>query len=49
MADQLAQAREAERTFLLSGGHELKTPLTAIRGYGEGRARTRSTPSKPAT
>jgi two-component system OmpR family sensor kinase len=36
MADQLQRAREAERNFLLSVSHELKTPLTAIRGYAEG-------------
>ncbi len=36
MAEQLAKAREAERNFLLSVSHELKTPLTAIRGYAEG-------------
>ncbi len=36
MAAQLERAREAERTFLLSVSHELKTPLTAIRGYAEG-------------
>ena len=36
MAAQLARAREAERSFLLSVSHELKTPLTAIRGYAEG-------------
>ena len=35
MAAQLARARAAERSFLLSVGHELKTPLTAIRGYSE--------------
>jgi signal transduction histidine kinase len=35
MADQLAKAREAERAFLLSVSHELKTPLTAVRGYAE--------------
>lgn len=35
MAAQLARAREAERTFLLSVSHELKTPLTAIRGHAE--------------
>jgi two-component system sensor histidine kinase BaeS len=35
MATQLSQAREAERNFLLSVSHELKTPLTAIRGYAE--------------
>jgi two-component system sensor histidine kinase BaeS len=36
MASQLATSREAERNFLLSVSHELKTPLTAIRGYAEG-------------
>ena len=36
MAVQLARARDAERSFLLSVSHELKTPLTAIRGYAEG-------------
>jgi len=36
MARQLSQAREAERNFLLSVSHELKTPLAAIRGYAEG-------------
>jgi two-component system sensor histidine kinase BaeS len=35
LASQLSQAREAERSFLLSVSHELKTPLTAIRGYAE--------------
>ncbi|HEU0304965.1 MAG TPA: HAMP domain-containing sensor histidine kinase [Gaiellaceae bacterium] len=35
MAEQLQTAREAERNFLLSVSHELKTPLTAIRGYAE--------------
>ena len=38
MTEQLAAAREAERDFLLSVSHELKTPLTAIRGYAEGLA-----------
>jgi len=35
LAEQLARAREAERSFLLSVSHELKTPLTAIRGWAE--------------
>jgi two-component system, OmpR family, sensor kinase len=35
MAEQIKRAREAERAFLLSISHELKTPLTAIRGYAE--------------
>ena len=38
MAAQLAASREAEQNFLLSVSHELKTPLTAIRGYAEGLA-----------
>jgi two-component system sensor histidine kinase BaeS len=35
LATQLTTAREAERSFLMSVSHELKTPLTAIRGYAE--------------
>jgi signal transduction histidine kinase len=35
LATQLQKAQEAERNFLLSVSHELKTPLTAIRGYAE--------------
>ena len=38
MASELADSRDAERAFLLSVSHELKTPLTAIRGYAEGLA-----------
>jgi two-component system sensor histidine kinase BaeS len=38
MAEQLAASRESEQNFLLSVSHELKTPLTAIRGYAEGLA-----------
>jgi two-component system sensor histidine kinase BaeS len=36
MSVQLERAREAEQRFLLWVSHELKTPLTAIRGYAEG-------------
>jgi two-component system sensor histidine kinase BaeS len=35
MAAELSRAREAQRTFLESVSHELKTPLTSIRGYAE--------------
>lgn len=35
MAGDLERARDAQRGFLLSVSHELKTPLTAIRGYAE--------------
>ncbi len=38
MAADLDASREAERAFLLSVSHELKTPLTAIRGWAEGLA-----------
>jgi len=38
MSADLAASRDAERAFLLSVSHELKTPLTAIRGYAEGLA-----------
>jgi two-component system OmpR family sensor kinase len=35
MADKLRRAQDSEREFLLSVGHELKTPLTSIDGYAE--------------
>ncbi|MFQ5554630.1 MAG: sensor histidine kinase [Acidimicrobiia bacterium] len=35
MAGQLQGARERERDFLMSVGHDLRTPLTTIRGYAE--------------
>jgi len=35
LAAELARTQEAERAFLLSVSHELKTPLTAIRGHAE--------------
>lgn len=38
LARELDRAQDAERAFLLSVSHELKTPLTAIRGHGEALA-----------
>lgn len=35
MADQLEAARTREREFLMSVGHDLRTPLTTISGYVE--------------
>lgn len=35
MATQLEKARGQERLFLLSVSHDLRTPLTSIRGYAE--------------
>lgn len=38
LSEELHHAQDAERAFLLSVSHELKTPLTAIRGHAEGLA-----------
>jgi signal transduction histidine kinase len=38
LSTELARAQDAERAFLLSVSHELKTPLTAIRGHAEALA-----------
>ena len=35
MADSLQRARSQERQFLMSVSHDLRTPLTSIRGYAE--------------
>lgn len=35
MTEELDRAKDAERSFLLSVSHELKTPLTSIQGHGE--------------
>jgi signal transduction histidine kinase len=35
LAHELQRTQDAERSFLLSVSHELKTPLTAIRGHAE--------------
>jgi two-component system OmpR family sensor kinase len=48
MSAQLAASRDAERNFLLSVSHELKTPLTAIRGYAEGLAEGMFPPEEAA-
>ena len=36
MNAKLTKAQETEQAFLLSVSHELKTPLTSVRGYAEG-------------
>jgi signal transduction histidine kinase len=36
MNSKLTKAQETEQAFLLSVSHELKTPLTSVRGYAEG-------------
>ncbi len=38
MAAQLESARGSERAFLLTVSHDLRTPLTSIRGYAEALA-----------
>ncbi len=38
MAAQLEESRGAERSFLLSISHDLRTPLTSIRGYADALA-----------
>ncbi|MBM3148300.1 MAG: HAMP domain-containing histidine kinase, partial [Actinobacteria bacterium] len=38
MTAHLTRAQDTEQQFLLSVTHELKTPLTSIRGYGEALA-----------
>jgi two-component system sensor histidine kinase BaeS len=35
LSEELERTQEAEQAFLLSVSHELKTPLTAIRGHAE--------------
>ena len=38
MATQLEESRGSQRSFLLSVSHDLRTPLTSIRGYAEALA-----------
>jgi two-component system sensor histidine kinase BaeS len=44
MADSLAHSRQLDQHFLLSVSHDLRTPLTSIRGYAEAIA-DEATPS----
>ncbi len=46
MAEELERSRGLERQFLLSVSHDLRTPLTSIRGYAEAIAD--GTPPTPA-
>jgi two-component system sensor histidine kinase BaeS len=46
MASELSRARESQRSFLESVSHELKTPLTSIRGYAEAIAEQAVTPAE---
>ena len=48
MSGELASAREAQRSFLESVSHELKTPLTSIEGYAEAIAEGAVPPSEGA-
>ena len=49
MNAKLTKAQEAEQSFLLSVSHELKTPLTSVRGYAEGIADGTVKPAAGAT
>jgi two-component system sensor histidine kinase BaeS len=42
MAESLERSRGLERQFLLSVSHDLRTPLTSIRGFGEALAEGRA-------
>jgi two-component system sensor histidine kinase BaeS len=46
MSAELGHAREAQRSFLESVSHELKTPLTSIRGYAEALQEGAVTPAE---
>jgi two-component system sensor histidine kinase BaeS len=46
MSSELEQARESQRHFLESVSHELKTPLTSIRGYAEALEEGAVTPAE---
>jgi two-component system sensor histidine kinase BaeS len=46
MSAELGRARESQRRFLESVSHELKTPLTSIRGYAEALEEGAVTPAE---
>jgi two-component system sensor histidine kinase BaeS len=48
MSLELERARESQRAFLESVSHELKTPLTSIRGYAEALEEAAVTPAEGA-
>ncbi len=48
MAEALDRARMQERQFLLSVSHDLRTPLTSIRGYAEALADGAAEPARSA-
>jgi two-component system, OmpR family, sensor kinase len=48
MAEALDRARVQERQFLLSVSHDLRTPLTSIRGYAEALADGAADPARSA-
>ena len=49
MAEELERSRGLERQFLLSVSHDLRTPLTSIRGYAEAIADGAAEPGRAAT
>jgi signal transduction histidine kinase len=49
MAASLERSKGLERQFLLSVSHDLRTPLTSIRGYAEALAEHKAKPAQAAT
>src|SRR5207302_10686328 len=48
MAESLERSRGLERQFLLSVSHDLRTPLTSIRGHAEALAERKARPAQAA-
>src|SRR5213078_4532728 len=48
MAESLERSKGLERQFLLSVSHDLRTPLTSIRGYAEALAERKAKPGHAA-